>query len=119
MSGCTARRKCRRAHLGKNRHRIDHAPSGEQFRPVGLRHERPVRPFKLAHRGIAVQPDPEKIAKSARLGQVAQMADMQQVEAAVGGHDDAAFPAQLLAKSGDFVKSQNFAGSHPIKVSQN
>ena len=62
----------RRAHVGENRHRIDHAPGGEQFRAVRLRHERTARPLQFAHRGVAVEADPEEIAQRARLGQVAQ-----------------------------------------------
>ena len=84
---------------------------GEHFRAVGLGHERTAGPLELAHRGVAVDADPEEIAELPRLGQVADMADVQQVEAAVGRDHLPALLAQLGAESGRLVECHDPARS--------
>ena len=62
---------------------IDGAQSGENNGAVHLRVDRPSGAFGAAHRGIAIQPDNQRVTLSARKLEVLDMTAMQDVEASV------------------------------------
>src|SRR6185437_3263373 len=68
----------------------------------------PRRTFQAPHAGVAVQPDDEQIAERSRFGQVADMAHVQQIEAAVGEHDLFASGAMLGGQPGQLVERKSF-----------
>src|SRR5258707_9042744 len=68
---------------------------GENLRAFTLRNHRAALAFELFHAGVAIQADDQRVAEAARALQAANVAGMQQIEAAVGEHHAAAiaFPA--------------------------
>jgi hypothetical protein len=67
---------------------IVHTPKArENLRPLFLREDGPVRAFQASNRMIAVHPDDQYISKRFRFLQIADMADMENVETTVGKND--------------------------------
>ena len=62
---------------------IDGTQSGENNGAVHFRVDRPSGSFVAEHRGIAIQPNDQRVALSARKFQVTDMTAMQDVEASV------------------------------------
>ena len=57
-----------------------------ELRALGQRDERAAGTFQAAHRLVRVQRDDQAVAARARVGQVARVADVDEVEAAVREH---------------------------------
>ena len=55
---------------------------------------RPIRAFKLTNGIVTVQSHDQNIAEFSRRGQVTNVADVQDIEAAIGRRDALAFRAQ-------------------------
>src|SRR5205823_12069463 len=60
---------------------------GDQTGPVGLRYHRAGRPLERAHAAVGVEAHDQAVAELAGRAQGRQVPDVQQVEAAAGGHD--------------------------------
>src|SRR5262245_32071206 len=70
--------------LVEDGHVLDDRKRGEQRGPLALWHEGSRRPLEASRGGVAVEAYDQEIAKCPRLLEVSNMAQMQQVEAAVG-----------------------------------
>ena len=68
---------------------VDAAQRGDELGAIGGRHDRPARPLQRRDRRIVVDRDDEAIGFARGRLQVADVADVQQVEAAVGERDRA------------------------------
>jgi hypothetical protein len=86
-----------RSEIVENQHGVDGFESGEDFRALALGNYRTTFALELANAGVAIEADDQDVAQGASLLEAANMAGMQQVEAAVG-EDDAAAVAFLRAK---------------------
>jgi len=81
----------------ENHHGVYTLQRREDFRSLAFGDDRAAFAFQLADTGVAVERDDERIAEFARLLQAANVAGMQQVEAAIG-ENNAATVAILAAK---------------------
>ncbi len=70
--------------VAEDHHGVDRAQRGHDLGSVVLRIDRPGRSLELAHRGVRVQRHDQGVAERARLVEVADVAGVQQVEAAIG-----------------------------------
>jgi len=86
-----------RRQVVKNHNGIYALQRGENFRTLALRNHRAAFAFELFDAGVAVQADDQCVAVDACLLQAANMAGVEQIEAAVG-EDDAAAIAFPVAK---------------------
>lgn len=87
----------------KNNHEV-HAPQrGENFGTIVLRGDRTVRPFQFSHRAIAVQAYGQSIAQCPRLLQIADMAGVEQIEAAVGKNKTPTLPVHQVTPFGQLA----------------
>jgi hypothetical protein len=59
-----------------------------------LRDKRPVRAFQLSDRTVAIEPDHEEITEFFGALQIANMAEVNQIETSVGGDDPLATAAR-------------------------
>ena len=76
--------------LVKNRDRVDTLERQQDFGPLALRRNRPLRPFVGTHRSIRIQTDDQRVAKLPRILQIPNVAWMKQIEDPVGEDDFAA-----------------------------
>ena len=81
----------------ENHHAIDAFKRGQNFRALPFGNHRATLAFELFDAGIAVQTDDQRVTQAAGMFEAADVAGMQQVEAAVGEHD-AATVAFVAAK---------------------
>ena len=65
-------------------------------------------PFNLSRAGIGIDSDDEKIAFGARRLQIANVADVQQIEHAIGKNDFAACAAVLVEDVVQAIAGENF-----------
>src|SRR6266487_2301174 len=79
--------------LGKYRDVVDAGERGQDFGSFGLRDERPAGAFEGTRAGVIIETEDQEIAERPRLLEVAHVAQVEQVETAVG--KDAAL-ARLL-----------------------
>src|SRR6185436_10392487 len=66
---------------------VDTGESLEHLRPLGLRRDWTLRPLVGANRPVGVEADNQRVAEGPGLLQVAEVADVQQIEHAVGEDD--------------------------------
>ena len=81
--------------------------SGEELGPLGRRHDRPSRTLEPGDRGVVVDGHDEHVALGARGLEVAQMADMQQVEMTVGESQSAARRLEASCFDGELLRRQD------------
>jgi len=82
----------------ENHHGVHTLQRGKDFRAFAFGDYRAAFAFQLTHARVTVKPDDEPVAQFARLLQAANVAGMQQVEAAIG-ENNAATVAILAAES--------------------
>ncbi len=75
----------------EHRDRVHKGQCGEQPGPVAVTHQRTAWPLERPDRFVGVQADDESVAQRPGLAQQADVAGVQQVEAAAGGDQPAAF----------------------------
>jgi len=95
--GEQARDDFARGEIVENHHGVHGFESGENFRALALGDYRAAFAFELANTDVAIESDNQDVAQGAGLFEAADVAGMQEVEAAVG-EDDAAAVAFLGAK---------------------
>src|SRR5260370_3833016 len=95
--GKQARDDFARSQVVKNDDGVDGFGGGEDFRALAFGNHGAALALELATAGVAVEADNQDVTQSAGLLETADVAGMQQVEAAVG-EDDAAALAFLAAK---------------------
>jgi hypothetical protein len=83
---------------------VDASEGGEDLGAVLLTIHRAGGTFQRADAGVAIHRDEERIAERARLLQVADVADMEEIEAAIREHELAAFRAHAFADGGEFFR---------------
>ena len=76
-----------RRRRAEDRHEVHAGERREDLGALPRRGERAPRPLEAPHRGVGVDADDERVAEFPRLLEVADVADVQQVEAAVGEDD--------------------------------
>ena len=101
--------KIGRGAFGKNADATDTFEGGEHGRAVGFRIHRARWAFEFAHARVAVDAQEEQVTEVARVFQVGHMAEMQNVEAAVGDDEFFAGVAHGLAPRGQLFPTDNFA----------
>ena len=79
----------------EDHHRVDARERLEDLGPLRLRDDRPARPLDEADGAVRIHANQQRVAKPPGLCQVAQVTDVEQIEHAVGEHDDLAGGAQL------------------------
>jgi hypothetical protein len=82
------------ADLGKNDHGVHASERGEDGGTVLLQDEGSPGTFEFADGTIAIKPDDEQIAKLSGALEVTHVAEVEQVETAVGGDDALAAAAR-------------------------
>ena len=87
--GPQRQQKRRDGRLGKDRHVVHAAERGDELRAIRRRQDRPARALQARHRRVVVDRDDEAIGLARRRLEVADVADVQQIEAAVGKGDRA------------------------------
>ena len=88
--GKQARDDLARSQIVENDDGIDGFESGEDFRALALGDHRPAFALELANTGVAVEADDQDVAQGTGLLEAADVAGVQQVEAAVGEDEAAA-----------------------------
>jgi hypothetical protein len=96
-----------RREIVENHHGIHGLQRRENFRALALRDYRTAFALQLPHAGVAIEPDDERVAQFARLLQAANVAGMQQVEAAVGENDAATVAILAAEPQNRFLKCQD------------
>ncbi len=86
-----------RCGLVENHNRVHGFERGEDFGTLAFRQDWTAGAFQLANAGVTVETDNQRVSESAGLLEAADVAGMQQIEAAVG-EDNAAAVAFLAAK---------------------
>ena len=89
-SGCSASSSGADRRLGKDHDVVDAAQRGDELRAMLGGQNRPALPLQRLHRGIVVDRDDEQVGLLRGGLEIAHVADVQQVEAAVGERDRAA-----------------------------
>ena len=75
---------------------IDRSQSPEDLGALGGGHERTPAAFEPTHGRVPVQSDEEDVTEPARGFQIADMPDVEQIEAAIGQHDALAVGPQAF-----------------------
>jgi hypothetical protein len=91
----------------EDHHGVDALQRHEDFRALALRDDRTAFAFQLPHAGVAIEPDDERITQFARQLQAADVAGVQQVEAAVGKNDAAAVAFLAAKPQNRFLERQD------------
>ena len=81
----------------------------EHFRALGLRRDWPRRPLVRADRSVGVEADDQRVAQRAGVLQVSEVADVQEIEDAVGEHDLLAGGAQPCDKREGLVNCHGYS----------
>ncbi len=95
------------AHAGQRR---------QHGRAVALADDRPAGTLEPSHAGVAVDADEQRVAQRRGFGQVLHVADVEQIEAAVGEHHAFAAPPALRGRQaglpgvGDFAPHASLGG---------
>ena len=97
--------------FGKDDDGVDVSQGGDDFCAFVLGHDGASVAFQSAHRRVGVDGDHQLPAEGFGRAQVADMADVQQVEVAVGKSDAFAGTAPLLDATAKLVAGQNLAVS--------
>ena len=85
---------------------------GEEFRALAFIHDGAARALERAHRTVAVYRDEQRVAETARLREVAHVADVQDVEAPVREDEPAPFRAQPSARAQQLFETENNPAAH-------
>jgi hypothetical protein len=91
---------------------IDRGEPGEHLRALGELQDRTPGALQPADRVVVVQPDDEDVAERARGGEVANVAGMEEIEAAVGEHDPRPGRAPRSERRAQVVDVDELRGRH-------
>src|SRR5208283_3732982 len=94
--------------LGKNHDRVNVGQRGNDLGAFILRHDRPAFTFKRVHRFIGIDGDHELATQRPGSPQVAYVANVQKIEAAVGQRDVLAGTPPFLHALAEFAARQDF-----------
>jgi hypothetical protein len=75
------------ASFGENDHGIDARQGREDLGALLLRDERSAGAFELADRSVAIEADDEEVPELLRALEIANMAEVKQIETPIRGHD--------------------------------
>ena len=100
--------KIRRARFRKNINRIDKPERGQNRGAVGFVIDGPPGAFQLAHPGVAVESDQERIAAISSSFEIHHVPGVQQIEASVGHHDFFAGGAHRFAPDIEAARRNDF-----------
>lgn len=93
---------------------IDAGQRRKHFSALLLRHDRPVRSLvQASHRLIGIDTDDEKIAEAPGGLQITSMADMHQIETAVGKDDTVALLPPCGERRDGFMSADDFLVHRP------
>lgn len=84
----------------KDHNGIHASQRGDHGGALVFRHEWAVRAFELTNRLVSIQSDNEEVAQTARVLKIADMAEMKEIETAVGGDNLQASPAGVGGPAG-------------------
>jgi hypothetical protein len=89
------RDRINRREFFENDHKVHALQGGQDLDPLRGRYQGSSRSFELAHRGIAVDSHHQNITMTSGSLQITDMADVEQIEAAVSPHDGLFFLPRL------------------------
>ncbi len=93
--------------FGKNNDSVNILQRGQNLGALGLRHHRPSLALQGAHGSVAVHRDNHSAPEFASRMQIAYMADMEQIEAAVGENDALPRTPPIRYTQPEFVARNN------------
>ena len=113
--GAEARDQRVGAVLLEDDHRVHPAHRGDQLRPLRGGHHRAARALQPPHRGVGVEPDHERVAERAGGLEIADVADVEEIEAAVGEHQPLARRAPAGREAARLVNAEDGRHRSPAR----
>ena len=84
---------------------VDLPERRQDFGALGRGHQRPALPLQPGHRRVRVDPDEEHVTQPSSGAQIANVADVEEVEAAVRQHDPLSLGPEPIGQLDGLVKS--------------
>ena len=113
--GAEARDQRVGAVLLEHDHRVHPAHRRDQLRALRGGHHRPARALQASHRGVGVEPDHERVAERARGLEIADVADVEEIEAAVGEHQPLARRAPAGREAAGLLNAEDGRHRSPAR----